>query len=142
MRAIRHRLPQGLFPVAGLLQATPWLWYSSQAEARGMPEWAMPSFALAAFALIAASLWPCLRPRTRAAGCLVALCGVSFTVVSLTSMFMGNAFLELLTAVSLGLALLGAAWLRWDHAVAGRGSRSRAASAERLQKRGYPPVDG
>ena len=107
------RLPHALFPLAGLLQATPWLWYASQASARGLPAWAVPAFALVAFVLVAASLWSYLEPRRGAVACLVALCGASFTLVSLTSMFLGNAFFELLTAASLGLASLGAAWLRW-----------------------------
>lgn len=116
MRSIDLDLPRVLFPVAGLLQATPWLWYSSQAAARGMPDWATPASAFAALILIGASLWPYRRPRARAAGCLVALCGFSFTLVSFTSMFLGNFLLELLTAISLGLASLGAAWVRWGSA--------------------------
>jgi hypothetical protein len=107
------RLPHALFPLAGLLQAAPWLWYAIQASTRGLPTWAAPAFALVAFVLVAASLWSCLQPRGVAVACLVALCGASFTLVSLTSMFLGNALLELLTAASLGLASLGAAWLRW-----------------------------
>jgi hypothetical protein len=107
-------MPRALFPVAGVLQAAPWLWYAAQAQDRGLPSWSAPLFAALASTLLATSLWAYLRPQLGAATLLVALCGASFVVVSFTSMFLGNAFLEILTACSLGLASLGTAWLRWS----------------------------
>jgi len=109
-------LPRALFPAAGLLQATPWLWYSAHATDRGLAEWAAPGFAFVAAVLVATSLWPYWQQRGSAAACFVTVCGASFAVVSLTSLFLGNALLELLTALSLGLAASGAAWRRWGSA--------------------------
>ena len=107
-------MPGLLFPIAGLLQAVPWFWYAVRMSKAGFPGWATLSCLAFGTALLAVSLWPLRRPRESTALRLVALYGASCAVLSLTSMFMGGALLELTSAASVGVALLGARWLRWQ----------------------------
>jgi hypothetical protein len=102
-----------LFLGAGALQAMPWCWYAGRAWRAGLPLWVVAACLVTGFVLLACSVWVVRQPHPSTAVRLVAFYGLSCAIVSVASLLLGNALVELTSGVSLALAYLGSRWLRW-----------------------------